>query len=264
MPISSPDRYMPRIQDVLAGNLFPTWEKTPSVGRVMNFAFVVRDNDINGGQTADDLMRVVVSSGAGPFAVTSQNSTGVTWNEGSSETVTWNVANTTSSPVSTANVNIYLSKDGGFTYPITLASNVPNNGSANVTIPTGSITNAARVMVRGAGNIFYAINGKNIKIEMSTGINELNSDNINVYPNPTNNLLNLTFNESTEVQQITLMDLQGKVVYNNTSVQENTLQINTSELSEGLYMLNVQTNNGVNIHKAVSYTHLTLPTIYSV
>ncbi|MDF1673712.1 MAG: zinc-dependent metalloprotease family protein [Vicingaceae bacterium] len=251
MPITSPDRFMPRIQDVLAGNLFPTWEKTPTVGRIMNFAFVVRDNDINGGQTADDLMKVIVASGAGPFTVTSQNTTGIIWNEGSSETVTWNVANTTASPVSTANVNIYLSKDGGFTYPITLATNVPNNGSANVTIPTGSITNAARVMVRGAGNIFYAINGKNIKVEMSTGINELNSDNIKVYPNPTNNLLNLTFNKSSSIEQVTLTDLQGKIVYNNNFVQGVNLQINLAGLSNGLYMLNVQTNNGVNIHKVM-------------
>ena len=251
MPITSPNRYMPRLQDVVAGNLFPTWEKTPNVGRVLNFSFVVRDNDINGGQTDDDLMRVIVASGAGPFTVTSQNSTGIVWNEGSSQTITWNVANTTSSPVSTPNVNIYLSKDGGFTYPTTLATNVPNNGSANVTIPIGSITNSARVMVRGAGNIFYAINGKNITIDMSTGINQMNSDKINVYPNPTNNLLNLTFNESTKVQQVTLMDLQGKIVYTNNNVQENTLQINLADFSEGLYMLNVQTNNGVNIHKVI-------------
>lgn len=251
MPTTSPNRYMPRLQDVVAGNLFPTWEKTPNVGRVLNFSFVVRDNDINGGQTDDDLMKVIVASGAGPFTVTSQNSTGIVWNEGSTQTITWNVANTTSSPVSTPNVNIYLSKDGGFTYPTTLATNVPNNGSANVTIPIGSITNSARIMVRGAGNIFYAINSKNITIDMSTGINQMNSDKINVYPNPTKNVLNLTFNESTKVQHVTLMDLQGKIVYTNNNVQENTLQISLADFSEGLYMLNVQTNNGVNIHKVI-------------
>lgn len=251
MPITSPNRYMPKIQDVITGNLYPTWEKTPSVGRIMNFAFVVRDNDINGGQTADDLMRVIVSSGAGPFTVTSQGTTGIVWNENSTETITWNVANTTSSPVSTPNVDIFLSKDGGFTYPVTLASGVPNNGSANVTIPTGSVTNNARVMVRGAGNIFYAINSNNIKIEMATGIKELNSDNISVYPNPTNDILNLTFNKSTFVQQISLTDLQGKIVYSSKSVQSNKLQIDMNNLSNGLYMLNVQTNNGVNIHKVM-------------
>lgn len=251
MPTTSPNRYMPRIQDVITGNLFPTWEKTPNVGRTMNFAFVVRDNDINGGQTADDLMQVTVASGAGPFTVTSQGTTGIVWNEGNTETVTWNVSNTTASPVSTANVDIFLSQDGGLTYPITLASGVPNNGSANITVPTGSATNSARIMVRGAGNIFYALNSNNFKVEVSTGINELNSDNISVYPNPTNDILNLSFNQNTTVEQITIADLQGKVVYYSNTMKKGSTKINISDLANGLYMLTIQTNNGVNVHKVM-------------
>lgn len=164
-PITSPNRYMPRIQDVIAGNLTPTWEVTPSVGRTLNFSFLVRDNSALGGQVASDLMTVTVNGTAGPFTVTSQNTTGITLNSGASVPVTWNVAGTTAAPVSAANVNIYLSTDGGFTYPITLATNVPNTGSANVVIPSGNVTTTGRIMVRGAGNIFYAINSKNFAIQ---------------------------------------------------------------------------------------------------
>ena len=166
MQIASPNRYMPTLSDVIAGNLTPTWEVTPSVGRVMNFSFMVRDNEINGAQTADDLMRVTVDGGSGPFTVTSQTSA-VTWNEGANETITWNVANTTAAPVSAANVDIFLSLDGGYTYPLTLATGVPNNGSASVIVPTGAATTSARVMVRGAGNIFYALNSANFTITAS-------------------------------------------------------------------------------------------------
>jgi len=248
MPTTSPNRYMPRIQDVIVGNLFPTWEKTPTVGRILNFSFVVRDNDINGGQTDDDLMKVTVTNSAGPFTVTSQSANGIIWNEGSTETITWNVSNTTAAPVSTANVDIFLSKDGGLTYPITLATSVPNNGSANVFIPSGSITNTARVMVRGAGNIFYAINSKNIKIDLSTSISEINLDNVNVYPNPTNGIINITLNENVNVEKIILTDLQGKIVYQNSQL---STQINISNLSRGIYMLKVQSNNGISIHKVI-------------
>lgn len=164
-PTTSPNRYMPRIQDVIAGNLTPTWEVTPSVGRTLNFSFLVRDNDPLGGQVASDLMTVTVNGTAGPFVVTSQNTTGITLNSGASTPVTWNVAGTTASPVSTPNVDIFLSKDGGLTYPVTLATGVPNNGSANVVIPSGNVTTQGRIMVRGAGNIFYAINSKNFAIQ---------------------------------------------------------------------------------------------------
>jgi len=164
-PSTSPNRYMPRIQDVIAGNLTPTWEVTPSVGRTMNFSFLVRDNDALGGQVASDLMTVTVNGTAGPFTVTSQNTNGIMWNSGATETITWNVAGTNAGAVNTPNVNIYLSTDGGYTYPITIATNLPNNGTANITVPSGAATTTGRIMVRGAGNIFYAINSRNISIQ---------------------------------------------------------------------------------------------------
>jgi len=164
-PTTSPNRFMPRIEDVIAGNLTPTWEVTPSVGRTLNFSFLVRDNDALGGQVASDLMTVTVNGTAGPFVVTSQNTNGIMWNSGATETITWNVAGTNAGAVNTPNVNIYLSTDGGFTYPITVATNLPNNGTANITVPSGAATTTGRIMVRGAGNIFYAINSKNIAIQ---------------------------------------------------------------------------------------------------
>ena len=164
-PQPSPNRYMPNLRSVVQNNLIPTWEVTPSVARTMNFSFIVRDNDIQGGQTASDLMTVTVDN-AGPFVVTSQNTT-VTWNAGTSETITWNVANTTNGTVNCQNVNIYLSLDSGYTYAYTLATGVPNNGSAVITVPAGATTSTGRIMVRGAGNIFYALNAALINIQSS-------------------------------------------------------------------------------------------------
>ncbi len=164
-PQPSPNRYMPNLRSVVQNNLTPTWEVTPSVARTMNFSFLVRDNDIQGGQTASDLMTVTVDN-AGPFVVSSQN-TNVTWNAGTSETITWNVANTNNATVNCQNVDIYLSLDSGFTYPYVLATGVPNNGSATITVPAGATTTTGRIMVRGAGNIFYALNAAMINIQSS-------------------------------------------------------------------------------------------------
>jgi subtilisin-like proprotein convertase family protein len=164
-PLTLPNRYMPNLRSVVLNNLTPTWEVTPSVARTMNFSFIVRDNDVQGGQTDSDLMTVTVDN-AGPFVVTSQN-TPLTWNAGTSETITWNVANTNNATVNCQNVNIYLSLDSGYTYPYTLATGVPNNGSALVTIPAGATTTTGRIMVRGEGNIFYALNAALITIQSS-------------------------------------------------------------------------------------------------
>lgn len=160
---TSPNRYMPNLNAVIAGNLAPTWEVIPSVARTMEFALTVRDNAAGGGQTNDDLMTVTVNGSAGPFIVNAPN-TGVTWNAGQSQTVTWDVAGTSAAPVSCANVNILLSTDGGLTYPITLAANTPNDGSQSVTVPN-NVSTTCRVMVEAADNIFYDISNADFSIE---------------------------------------------------------------------------------------------------
>jgi hypothetical protein len=161
----SPNRYFPQINDVVANNLAPTWEVIPSVARTLNFALTVRDNKAGGGQTSDDLMVVTVNGTAGPFVVTAPN-TAITWSVGSSQTVTWNVASTSASPINCANVNILLSTDGGFTYPITLLANTPNDGTQAITVPNNAST-TARVKVEAVGNIFYDIS--NVNFTISTG-----------------------------------------------------------------------------------------------
>ncbi len=128
----------------------------------MTFRMTVRDYHNVAGCTDEDDVVVTTNSNAGPFIITSQN-TGATWYEGTLQTITWNVANTTASPVSCANVDIRLSYDGGFTYPGVLSLNETNDGSAVVTIPVG-LTSTGRVMVKGSNNIFFDINNQNITL----------------------------------------------------------------------------------------------------
>lgn len=165
LPTASPERWMPDIADVVAGNLTPTWEVTPSVARTMNFSFIVRDNGsgfASGiGQTDADVMVVTVEN-VTPFTMTAPN-TGVTWTEGDTETVTWNVGSTTNGTINCQNVDILLSTDGGFTYPTVLLANTPNDGSQTITVPA-AVTTTARVMVRAADNIFYDISNTNFSI----------------------------------------------------------------------------------------------------
>lgn len=129
----------------------------------MEFRITVRDNNGTAGCTEEDNMVVTTVDGIGPFVVTAPNTVGVTWTEGQSAAVTWNVANTTSAPVSCSTVDIFLSYDGGFTYPVQLANNTTNSGSAIVTVPAGTTT-TARVMVKAEGNIFFDISNFNFSI----------------------------------------------------------------------------------------------------
>lgn len=167
VPSAIPSRYFPKLTSVIANQattagLDVTAEALSSVARTLNFRLTARDNNILGGQTGFDDMTVTVNAVAGPFQVTAPN-TNVSWTVGSNQTVTWNVAGTTANNVNTAFVDIYLSTDGGNTYPILLAHKVPNDGTETITIPN-NLGTTNRVMIKGNNHIFFDISNTNFTI----------------------------------------------------------------------------------------------------
>jgi subtilisin-like proprotein convertase family protein len=157
-PLTVPVRYMPSYQTVLNGATSNTWEVVSTVARTLNFVLTARDNFPGGGQTQTDAMIVSVNGSAGPFAVTSQNVAGISWTQGTTQTITWSVNNTATLQGS-ANVKILLSTDNGLTWPITLAASTPNDGSETITVPNVAAPNC-RIWIQPVGNIYYAINSK--------------------------------------------------------------------------------------------------------
>ncbi len=237
----SPTRSFPRLSTILAG-LFVTppfpggdavcnIEALSSVSRALNFRLTVRDNvpyvpGVKIGQTnvvvADTVVNV--TSTAGPFKVTAPN-TNVSWAGGSSQTITWDVANTTAAPVSVANVKISLSFDNGVTFPIVLAANTANDGTETVTIPnTGTTT--GRVKIEAIGNIFFDISDSVFSItgptptptvtNTSTPTNTATATNTGTpSPSPTNTNTNTPTNTPTAEQtpcNVTTVSYTGPAV----------------------------------------------------
>ena len=137
----SPSRTFPRLANVLSGTL-TFGEAWPTTNRTLNFRVTARDNHAGAGGTTIDGVVVTVVAAAGPFTVTAPN-TAVTWTGGTTQTVTWNVANTQAPPISAADVRISLSTDGGNTFPTVLAASTPNDGSESVTVPNPPTTTPA-------------------------------------------------------------------------------------------------------------------------
>lgn len=159
-PTADGSRYLPNFPAVLA-NTTPTWEVLPSVARSMSFRLTARDNNPLGGCTSEANMTITTVGSAGPFQVTSPNG-GESYPSNSTQTITWNVAGTTASPISCSNVEILISTDGGNTFT-TLVASTPNDGSQSVVL-NAPPTTQARVMIRGIGNIFYDVSNSNFTI----------------------------------------------------------------------------------------------------
>jgi len=177
-PTANPTRVFPRLSDVLdppPPTDPPTGETLPVTDRTMNFRVTVRDNRPGGGRVGDDSMTVTSTTSSGPFLVISPN--GGEMLEPGAETVTWDVANTTSAPVSAGSVDIFLSLDGGFSFPTTLAVATPNDGSQTLNLPPPcATTNDARVKVKGTDNVFFDVSDGSFTITPADSDNDGVSD----------------------------------------------------------------------------------------
>ncbi len=165
-------RTFPRLADLLT-NTHTIGEKLPTISRTLNFRLTARDQhpqSLAGGFSYDTLSFKVTSL-AGPFQVTRPN-TDTTWVVGQPVSVTWNVANTDQFPVSCPAVDLLLSLDGGYTYPLTLAGATPNDGAEMVIVPA-KFTEMARVKVACASSIFFDISDTNFHIRAAQAYLEL-------------------------------------------------------------------------------------------
>ncbi|MEM1215908.1 MAG: reprolysin-like metallopeptidase [Bacteroidota bacterium] len=165
-PSTSTNRVLPRIQTIIS-NAMDNAEVLPTYSRNLTFRFTVRDNHPTSG--AFDYQEVAFRSTetAGPFLVTAPNTSDVEWAVGAYEEVTWDVANTDNDIVDCRSVDIRLSTDGGFTYPITLLEDTPNDGSAFVNVPD-AVGDDVRVRVQASDNIFFDISNRDFSIVPAT------------------------------------------------------------------------------------------------
>ncbi len=204
-PTTSSTRTFPKLSDLL-NNTQTIGEILPSYTRNLSFRLIVRDNRAGGGGVDYSQMSTFfVDGNSGPFVVTSPN-TNVSWQGNSQQTITWNVANTSSSPVNCANVKILLSTNGGNSFNTVLLASTPNDGSQIVDLPNIP-TSQARIKVEAVGNIFFDISNANFSIinnpivindpaSLTAQAISYSQINITFSPNGSNNNVVLVFNQT--------------------------------------------------------------------
>ncbi len=199
------------MRDLPEAGIANTWEVLPSVQRTMFFKLTVRDIGQIYGCTDDDNMNVTFNSNSGPFVVIYPNG-GESFTSNSASTVTWDVANTTASPVSCSQVDIKLSTNGGQTYDYTIATGVTNNGSANITWPAVNSPNCL-LRVYGSNNIFFDVSDGAFEIidpSVTYSCTDLNSTDVPISitgANTYNSTMNVTLDET--ISSLEVINLTG-------------------------------------------------------
>ena len=243
----APTRIFPKDSMVVAGVLSNAgtegWqgEKAPDTARYLTFKLTVQDiYNGNGCITyPDDTIHInAVSTGASSayqgFKVTSP-STAVSWAAASTQTITWNVVGTNSAPVSCDSVDVYVSVDGGYSWPYYVGRFI-NNGSASITVPgVSATTNLARIKVKGKNNVFFNINRTNFTITYVHTTHIVSAqwaDGLNVYPVPTSNLLHIADANNNDLQIVITNEI-GQVILKTQMNKEITIPV--GNFAKGIY-----------------------------
>jgi hypothetical protein len=83
----------------------------------------------------------------------------------------------------------------------------------------------------------------------ATGIVEEQFISLSVYPNPTNNILNIE-TENNDCYSLEIHSLNGQLIYKE-EMEGNSKQIDLSTISKGIYFITVRSNEGVSTKKVV-------------
>jgi len=252
-PDTSRTRIFPTLTRLLINSTNYLGEKLPDTARFLTFKLTTRaiKNGVGTVNISDDTIHLNVINTGTPFAVTSPN-TAISWAGNTSQTITWEVANTTATPISCATVDIYLSIDGGKTYPFLLQSGVPNNGSAAITVPN-VVTTQARVKVKGTGNVFFDISNVNFAIVQgnAAGIATTGTiDGVRVFPVPAVSELHVENGKAAKLN-VSLVNLTGQTVW--TGSTNANLVIPVANLARSIYYLRIhEEGSGASIIKKIT------------
>ena len=149
---ADPSRTFPPFSSLLAGDATP-WEVLPAVDRNLTFRAIARDNRAAGGGVDYDTMTVQVAGD--PFTILSPIA-GDTLECAMNETISWQVGGGSVAP----NVRVKSSFGAASPFNVHIAS-TPNDGSADVAIPAGIVTNSfgtpSRFLIEAIDNIFFTL-----------------------------------------------------------------------------------------------------------
>jgi hypothetical protein len=191
LPNHSLQRTFPPLDDILH-HQSTKGEMLPMTQRTLNFKFTAQDNKQN---TSSDQVTLTIENTGARFALDLPYAD---YTIGKSTKISWNVANTNQAPIRCTDVDIYLSTNGGETFPHKLISNTANTGQTSVYIPNHlDPSSQGRFKIACSDNIFFALSYRNFSISYDDNEHQTpagSEPNLTLSTNELNNTnaLNLT------------------------------------------------------------------------
>jgi hypothetical protein len=115
--------------------------------------------------------------------------------------------------------------------------------SEDTIVPEGSTTYYATQTIGGCQSAPFAVT-----VDVVLGGKDFDAASFRYYPNPVNDVLNLTYSKT--ITSVTVFNLLGQEVITKNDGQ-NTIQIDMSQLAAGTYMVKVQSDDAFRMIKVV-------------
>ena len=85
----------------------------------------------------------------------------------------------------------------------------------------------------------------NLNFTMPLKVNEFNTNNVEIYPNPSKAIISIDYSKvNDKVQNIEVIDMIGNKVINDLPNENQLSKLNIDFLSNGIYLLKIKTENG--------------------
>jgi predicted methyltransferase len=174
---------------------------------------------------------------------------GNTLTAGNVSNITWTSSNIT-------NINIEFSVNGGVNWNSIVTNQAAAAGTYAWTVPAAPsatckvrITDAANTTVSDESDAYFTI-------QNATGINgQAAGFNLNVYPNPGQGLLNITFDQQeNSTLEISISELSGKVIFTKNIVSGNgelSIDLREKGIKDGIYLLELNDGKKISRQKFV-------------
>jgi subtilisin-like proprotein convertase family protein len=146
------------------------------------------------------------------------------------------VTQTTVNTAATLSAGILAASQNGAQYQwINCANGSAIAGATSQTyIPTVNGNYAVQVTTNGCTDTSACI-AYNV-----VGVEDLNGMDIQLYPNPTSGIITISFGKMATIQTLTVTDVTGRLVRNEQAFTAQSMEIDLSRESKGVYFMNIQ------------------------
>lgn len=152
---------------------------------------------------------------------------------------------------------IRFKEDNGL-FDVAITDGMTYGGAALKLVVNGQPDEYDFVNFAGTGNASSSVaifDNMNLKFTSSDELlsigNDVVSSKFSIFPNPANDILNITNADNMLISGITVTDLHGRTIRNVSYDYMANVQVNVSDLASGLYILNVASDKGIATKKFV-------------